>query len=254
MSDIILENLSADLLKLLRLRSTPVGMKFLKSKEELSEIPKIRYADKRFSVCMLIGQAMFNNWTVAVLPEYIHADYCRTIHGMFGVDERFKSGKMFVGGWHGNEEAACAHHNALTIAEHKYAAMAVSPLSSGRIPNPDVCLIYLTPAQLFMLLSGYVHEQYEKLDFSFVGESTCSDSWVRAFATGKPSVGIPCFAERKFGGVQEDEMALALSPAQLDRALKGLAALGKNGLRYPIAPYSISCDMMAGLPTSYQAY
>lgn len=246
-----LEETSAELIKLLRLKSTPVGIRFLEKKEHLNEIPKIRYSDKRFSVCMLIGQAIINNWTVAVLPEYIHADYCRAIHGLFGVDERFRSGKMFAGAWHADETTASEHHNALTIAEHKYEALAVSPLASGRIPEPDVCLMYLTPGQLFLALSAYVYHQYEKLDFSFVGESTCSDSWVRAFVTGKPSVGIPCFAERKFGGVQDEEMALALSPAQLVRAVEGLKALGKNGLRYPIPPYSISCDMLDGLPKSY---
>ena len=249
-----LEEMHGELVKLLRLRSTPVGIKFVEKKEDLDKIPKIRYSDKRFSACMLICQAISNNWTVAVLPEYIHSDYCRTIHGLFGVDERFKSGKMFVGAWHADDTAASAHHNALTIADHKYEALAVSPLTSGRIPDPDVCLIYLTPGQLFMLLSGYVYHQYEKLDFTFVGESTCADSWVRAFVTGKPSVGIPCFAERKFGCVQDDEMALALSTAQLERAIAGLAALSKNGLRYPIAPYSISCDMLDGLPKSYLAF
>jgi uncharacterized protein (DUF169 family) len=243
--------ITGDLSALLRLKSTPVGIKFFQTKEELNSIPKIRYADKRFAVCMLIGQAVYNNWTVAVLPEYLHADYCKTIHGMFGMDDRFRSGKMFLGAWHADASSAWAHHNALTVAEHKYEAMAVSPLSLNRIPEPDVCLMYITPGQLFMLLAGYVHSAYEKLDFTFAGESTCSDSWVRTLVTGKPSAGIPCFAERKFGGVQDEEMSLALSPAQLERAIAGAKALAKNGLRYPIPPYGISCDMLAGLPKSY---
>ena len=254
MSELDWEDITSRLIKLLRLKSTPVGLAFLETREQLEQIPKIRYSDKRFSVCMLIGQAVYNNWTVAVLPEYIHADYCRTIHGMVAVDEKYRSGRMFGGVWHTDDATAAAHHAALTIADHKYAAMAVSPLASGRIPKPDVCLLYITPGQLFMLLSGYLFTDYEKLEFTFAGESTCSDSWVRAFATGKPSVGIPCFAERKFGGVQDEEMALAMSPAQLVRALEGTEQLSKNGLRYPIAPYSISCDMLDGLPKSYLAF
>jgi uncharacterized protein (DUF169 family) len=252
------QEISAGLNKLLRLKSTPVGIKFFEKKAGLEQISKLRYlapgSEKRFSVCMLIGQALYNNWTVAVLPEYIPTDYCRTIHGLFAVDEKFKSGKVFAGIWHCSEAAAKAHNNALTMAPPKYEAMAVSPLAANRIQDPQVCLLYLTPGQLFMLLSGYLYSVYEKLNFSFVGESECSESWVKALVTGRPAVSIPSFAERKFGGVQDDEMALALSPAQLARAVAGTESLNKNGLRYPIPPFGISNNMLEGLPKSYTDY
>jgi uncharacterized protein (DUF169 family) len=58
-----------------------------------------------------------------------------------------------------------------------------------------------------------------------VGESACADSWGRALKTGEPSVSIPCYAERKFGGVQDDELLIALPPSFLPKAIEGLMDL-----------------------------
>ena len=61
---------------------------------------------------------------------------------------------------------------------------------------------------------------------------------------------MPCFAERRYGGVPDDEMLMALPPPYLPGD-RGLDALSKNGLRYPIAPYGIQSDVRAGMGVSY---
>ena len=53
-------------------------------------------------------------------------------------------------------------------------------------------------------------------------------------ATGEPSLSIPCYAERRYGGVLEDELLMALPPRYLPKIIDGLAHLSANGLRYPI--------------------
>ena len=62
---------------------------------------------------------------------------------------------------------------------------------------------------------------------------------------------IPCYAERRYGGVQDDEMLMAMPPRFLQPAIDGMRALAKNGLRYPIPPYGIQSDARAGLGVSY---
>ena len=71
------------------------------------------------------------------------------------------------------------------------------------------------------------------MEFGCVGESACADSWGKALATGEPSLSIPCFAERRYGGVMEDELLMAI-PHFLPKVIRGLEALSSNGLRYPI--------------------
>ena len=36
----------------------------------------------------------------------------------------------------------------------RYQAMAVSPLTSGRLNPPDICLVYATPGQMIILING----------------------------------------------------------------------------------------------------
>ena len=55
----------------------------------------------------------------------------------------------------------------------------------------------------------------------------------------------------RYGGVLDDELLLALPPAELPKAIVGMQALAANGLRYPIAQYGIQADVRAGLGASY---
>ncbi len=92
---------------------------------------------------------------------------------------------------------------------------------------------------------------YRKPDWSCVGESACANSWGRALITGEPSLSIPCFAERRYGGVMEDELSMALAPKYLPKIIEGPARLSANGLRHPIPQYGIQSDAAAGLGVSY---
>ena len=117
-------------------------------------------------------------------------------------DEAWKQGKEYVGVWHATEADARARQEALScVPAGKYRAMVVSPLASGRLDPPDICLVYATPGQMIILINGLQWKNYRRFDWSVVGETACADSWGRALATGEPSLSLPCFAERRYGGV-----------------------------------------------------
>lgn len=253
MSDKVWEHTVRRLTELLRLHSTPVGMKWIADEQELAAIPKLRLHTKHLPPCVIVSQAVQFNWTSACRWENFHADYCRCIHGFAEPDGRWESGGMFDQVWFDSRESAQAHNRALLRVPARYTAIVASPLSAERI-DPDVCVLYLTPSQAFLLLAGYQYKSYEKLEFSFVGESTCSDSWVKTFLTGKPALALPCYADRKFAGVGEYELRLTFTPQGLDRALEGLEGLYRSGLRYPIASYSLTSDILDGLPPHYLEY
>ncbi len=242
------------LLQQLRLNAMPVGVSYFTSMDQLKAVEKVRLPDKRYSPCMVIGQAARFGWTAACLAGSVHADYCRAIHGMAQRDEKFYSGGMFDDYYFQDLADSKRHQSSLTCLPAQYVGLVASPLERGRLVHPDVCIVYATPAQAFMLLIGWQFFGHEKLLFSFVGESTCSDSWVSTILTGKPKVSIPCYAERKFGAVREDELVVSMTPEDLVRAVDGVEELFKRGFRYPIAPYGLSNDMLAGLPERYLSY
>ena len=251
MENIDWKDLAGEITSLMRLSKPPVAMKWVKSEEELQAIPKVRTHDKHLPPCTIVEHAMQFNWTSACKFENIHADYCRAIHGLVAKDERFYSGEMFMGAWFDDVEQAAKHHGQLETANPEYYAIVASPLVSGRIENPDVVVLDVIPAQAFLIMAGYQYENYERIQLTFSGESTCSDSWIHTFNTGKPGMALPCYADKKFAGMGESEVRVTFTAEDFVRTVKGLKALYKNGLRYPIASYSLTQDIIAGLPPHY---
>ena len=241
-----------ELNRLLRLRATPIGMKLFKTREEMEAIPKIRRPKEVHTTDQIVGQACRNGWTVGITMDDLVGAQCGTVIGLHPRNDEWLSGNRMQGVWFGSAEDAAAHQAAMdVVAFGEYEAMAVSPLAAQRLDPPDICLIYATPAQMILFINGLQWVGYKKLDWSCVGESSCADSWGRALKTGEPSLSIPCFAERRYGGVMDDELLMAIPPSYLPKVIAGLKALSKNGLRFPIAPYGVNNDVRAGMGVSY---
>jgi len=248
-----MKQLVARLESLLRLRSIPFGMKLFESAAEMEAIPKIRRPKGSVhTLDQVVAQAARLGWTVGVTTQDLVGDQCRSVVGLGGQDEKWHSGQHMVGVWFANPADAAAHQKAMNIVpKGKYAALAVAPLASGRLDPPDIALFYATPGAMIYFINGLQWSGYKRFDWSVVGESACADSWGRALRTREPSLSIPCFAERRYGGVLDDEMLMALPPEQLEKAIAGMEALAKNGFRYPFPQYGIQQDVRAGMAVSY---
>ena len=241
-----------DLNRLLRLRTTPIGMKMFATKAEMEAVPRIRRPADIHTTDQVVAQAARLGWTVGITSEDLVGAQCSAVIGLSPRDDRWLSGKNMAGVWFDTIEDSAQHQAAMDLVEFgKYEAMAVSPLTSGRLDPPDICLIYATPGQMIILINGLQFSGYKKFEWSVVGESACADSWGRALKTGEPSLAIPCFAERRYGGVLDDELLMAMPPKYLPRAIAGMERLSGNGLRYPIPQYGIQSDARAGLAKSY---
>lgn len=246
------QSIVSGLNQFLRLRTTPIGMKLFESASALDSIERIRRPKDIHTTDQIVGQACRNGWTVGITAEDLVGAQCQTVIGLAPRSEEWLSGKNMAGVWYENQAESAKHQAAMDVVPYgKYEAMAVSPLASGRLNPPDIALIYATPAQMILFINGLQWTGYRKLEWGCVGESACADSWGRALATGEPSLSIPCFAERRYGGVMEDELLMAIRPTFLPGIIEGLTQLSKNGLRYPIPQYGINNDVRAGMGVSY---
>ena len=247
-----LAGMVADINSLLRLKTTVTGIKMFASVEDMADIPKIRRPSAVHTTDQIVSMASRLGWTVGITGADLVGAQCRAVIGLAPTDEKFLEGANYVGVWHGTAEDARKRQEALDVVPYgQYQAMAVSPLSSGRLDPPDICLVYATPGQMIILINGLQYTGYKKFEWGVVGETACADSWGRALKTGEPSLSLPCFAERRYGGVPDEEMLMALKPEHLAKAIAGMKQLAKNGLRYPIAPYGIQADVRAGMGVSY---
>lgn len=245
--------LTRELEGLLKLRGIPIAMKLFEQAEAMEQVPRIRRSQAIHTLDQVVAQAARLGWTVGITAENLVGEQCRAVVGLGPQDAEWRSGRSMAGVWYASVEDATAHQAAMSVVPAgRYQALAVSPLASGRLTDPDIALFYATPGAMMYFINGLQWSGYKRFDWSVVGESACADSWGRALATGEPSLSIPCFAERRYGGVLDDEMLMALPPALIAKAIAGMQALARNGLRYPFAQYGIQQDARAGLNVSYK--
>ena len=251
MSDIVKH--AGELERLLKLRSIPFGMKLFERRAAMEAIPRIRRPANVHTLDQIVAQAARLGWTVGITAEDLVGAQCRAVVGLGNAkDAAWQSGRHMVNVWFASGEDAQAHQAAMEcVPDGQYEALAVSPLASGRIEAPDIALFYATPGAMMYFINGLQWSGYKRFDWGIVGESACADSWGRALKTRQPSLSIPCFAERRYGGVLDDEMLMALPPEYLPKAVAGMEALAKNGFRYPFPQYGIQQDVRDGMAKSY---
>ena len=245
--------IAVELEQLLKLRSIPFGMKLYEDRAEMEAIPRVRRPQAVHTLDQLVGQASRLGWTVGVTSEDLVGAQCRAVVGLGGAkDADWRSGRAMTGVWFSTQEDAQAHQEAMTcVPDGQFEALAVGPLAAGRLGTPDIALFYATPGAMIYFINGLQWSGYKRFDFSVVGESACADSWGRALTMRQPSLSIPCFAERRYGGVLDDEMLMAAPPEYLVTAIAGMKALAKNGFRYPFPQYGVQQDVRAGMAVSY---
>jgi len=250
-----LAELAEQLSQLLRLRTLPIGMKLFADLDEMGKIPGLRRPSegKKFSTCQLVTHARIAGITLGITHDNVPGfSNCGGIIGLNEPSELYLSGRKMEGVWFQNREASAAHQAQMPrVPAGTYHGLVVAPLRSARLDPPDICLFYANPAQMILFINGLQYKSYRRYDFSITGESACADSWGHALKTREVSLSLPCFAERRYGGVADDEMLMALPPADLARAVDGLQGLAKSGLRYPIMPYGPQADPAEGMARSY---
>ena len=162
--------LVADLSRLLRLRTTPIGMKLFERESDLEAIPRLRRPNDTHTTDQIVAQAARLGWTVGITYKDLVGAQCGAVIGLHPRSEEWLSGRAMAGVWYETVEDASAHQNAMdTPPDDRYEAMVVSPLVSGRLTPPDICLIYATPGQMIMLISGLQWSGYRKFEWGVVG-------------------------------------------------------------------------------------
>ena len=170
-ADIEWDSLLARLQALLRIRTTPIGMKLFRTIDEMEAVSRIRRPDSIHTTDQIVGMAARLNWTVGITQSDLVGAQCGAVLGLHPQDNEWLSGDRMKGVWFETLEDSSAHQHAMDCVPFgTYAAMAVSPLNTKRLNPPDICLIYATPAQMIILINGLQWRDYKKLDWSCVGE------------------------------------------------------------------------------------
>ena len=78
--------------RLLRLRTTPIGMKLFESRAEMEGVPRIRRPKAIHTTDQIVGQAARNGWTVGITVEDLVGAQCSTVIGLHPRSEDWLAG------------------------------------------------------------------------------------------------------------------------------------------------------------------
>jgi dephospho-CoA kinase len=238
---------------LMRLKSFPVAFKLLEDKRALSEIPFLRRLSHKSTLCQLTNLVRSFDWTVGADGDDFMSAMCPSIIGLADIPEYMKDGTFRSIVWTKNRADGKKYENGIPrLPLGKHEAVVMAPLVYNPF-DPDIVLIYANPAQMMLLINSLQFEDYEVMQFFCVGESSCSDAIARCYLTGKPSLTIPCYGERRYGHAQDDELVMALPADAIDKALRGMEALYTRGIRYPISYAGTEMDATPAFPAAYGA-
>ena len=236
---------------LMRLKSFPVAFKMLEKKGELDRIPFMRRTEHKVTLCQLITLVRNFDWTVGADLDDFLSPGCPSILGLTDIPESYRDGTFRSIVWVKTREDGKRYEASIPrLPLGRYEAVAMAPLVYKPF-EPDIVLIYANPAQMMLLINSLQFEDYEVMQFFCVGESSCSDAVARCYLTGKPSLTIPCYGERRYGHAQDEDLVMAIPAGMMEKALRGMETLYRRGIRYPISYAGPEQDLTTAFPMSY---
>ena len=226
----------------IRPSSSAVALKYVKTEEELVQIPNLKYWREPDScVCKLVGIAAYWKITIALESKYCDR-YCGGTNGLLKRETDWWHAGVPLNSdpikWHGKREDSAAHMKAMLpdLPSDDHIAVVMSPIASGDIAEPDAIILSSDPGAAFHLFAALVEKDHQTIDFVFRVESTCADTWNRTCTTGKPGISLGCRGDRCQGALGNGEVRFSMSAQDLLKALDGVDRLKSDGIEYPYYP------------------
>jgi uncharacterized protein (DUF169 family) len=226
----------------LRLKTFPVGVKFLRHRGDLPEKAKRPSSSlgKRITICQAMTMARNYGWPMGLTGQDV---VCVLASLAFGFTESGDARKDMVDSFCESAYKSSREKTEIEVGQMcfldqgEYEALLLSPLQKMPVP-PDTVVLYGNPAQVSRMLQAATYDREEKIEGLFGGKVECPEYLIRPFRTGKPRVVVPGPGDRIFSMTGDDEMILAFPAAFLNSFVLGLRESGKKaGARYPITYY-----------------
>jgi len=226
-----------DLIEVLRMRTDPVGVRLLKGSElaVLSDVRTLRTT----AVCQMIAISRYGreNGIVIASVEGLKCLWATVCLGMTRSPDRLVHGDLnraFV-----KDEIAGKKLQDMIFAignnSKVYDGIVTAPLDL--FPGePDAIILYLTAGQALKVLLGLSYEKGEVVENPITGQAAVCQSIARAMTTGRMILEIPCFGDRTYGLVQEDELVIVVPASKAKQVLEGIK--GTDAFApYPFRPF-----------------
>ena len=232
---------SEELSRMVRPQTFPLGVKFVKDIDELPEkaVRPAKYGIK-ISLCQWVTMARRWGRVLGAAAEDINCSPCSAALGLKRLASNTHLAEYFLdmGYFPSMELAESATTQLAPVPFGKIGGIAVFPLEAAPV-DPDIVLVYGTPAQMARLAAGYLYNHGELVESKTTGFGISCLSAVKPHFTGKPAFVHPGRGERILAGTDESEMFFTFPAKYCESLLDGLMKTHEKGTRYPVQSYMI---------------
>lgn len=223
------KNLSDRVVKLVGLRTKPLGFKFFKSADELKGIEGIARPAFKRTVCQFIGSARYlgQAWGATAEDQFCQAG-AWTLGVFPDTPEAFATGELYTDTVLGiaTPEAARRIADGLPKNKDKFEAFAVMPLDGGAVAEqitfePDLVIIYGEPGQLGLLtMTTCAALGIPAFRGRILGDTgICADGIPACWNSGECTFFLPCIGDRAYGGALTSEVAIVFPADKFNDAV-----------------------------------
>lgn len=220
------------------LAPSPVAVKMLRQAQDLAAIKGLRQLQAT-APCHMAAYSRYykDEGIVGASSAGMKCVWGAACTGLMRSPDRLSEGEL---AWRYAKDAEAGKHiqevmGVLGANEKMFNAMAMAPLEIAPF-DPDVVVLYVTPAQALRLIIAYAFESGEEVRSVITGQSSLCSSIAHAYQEKSLVVDLPCVGDRMFGLVQEQEMLVAFHESRAEQLVAGLRST-ESFSGHPFKPF-----------------
>lgn len=226
----------------LRPQTFPLAIRLCTSDRELPEKVRLPQRDLgiNISLCHAVAMARRYGWTMAI--DKNSSCYVPLISLGFvnpPADVTDGSFQESVGLWGMKKEQAAQAINSLPkLAQGKFKYAVIAPIDRATF-EPHLFLVYAMPAQIWVLLAGYLNGSGKNgLDLRLTTGAGCTSYITKTLLSNEAQFVLVGTGERLVPHPQDYECAFSIPAEKIERTIKGLESNYRTGVfRYPIPSF-----------------
>jgi uncharacterized protein (DUF169 family) len=227
--------MSGIIMKRVMPQSYPIGIKILREGESMPEgVARPAKFGIRVAICQWTGLARRWGWVVGALAEDINCAPCLAGFGLKRVKEKKDFAQFIVDmGYFDDLDSAMKVAGEIELIEPgEVKGVVAFPLANAPV-DPDVVLIYGTPAHMTRLTYAYTQSHSKVIHSSTTFGLSCMSA-IRPAWRKESTFVIPGRGERMLAGTDDSEMFFSVPIEDLEAVVNAVEDTHRKGLRFPV--------------------
>jgi len=230
-----IHNNAKDIMEILRLRTSPLAIKMLKTEGEIppNAIRPLKDMGHHLDLCQAFAMSRWGGKTIAMLKEDMWCFEPIVGYGLAEPPQEFLNGENRYPNSIMTREAARKWANLFPRLEAgKYIGIISAPLTKCSF-KPNLFVIYCDPSQLTQLLIAKNCLDGEDITCRLGGHAACVYAVVPVLQNKQCVVASPCRGDRRIAMTQYNEIIFSAPIEMLEPLVKALKYLEEHGWGYP---------------------